>query len=127
MTTRPWRWRERFRPRITTVIACWFLAGAFAHASHAVENTGDLFAVLLLAVGVHLLLFYPYHRALPRMTDPPLHCHACAGRFTLHWDEARERFVVRHSTPFCAAFDALETSVDALRFADRCLTTSRND
>jgi hypothetical protein len=50
----------------------------------------------------------------------PVRCHACAGQFTFEHDPALDRFVARHTLPYCAAFTAIDSTLDALRFAERC-------
>lgn len=54
------------------------------------------------------------------MKKDPLHvpCYACAGRFGFGVDD--DRPTAYHSLPFCPAFVAIESTLDALRFAERC-------
>jgi len=54
------------------------------------------------------------------MKKDPLHvrCHACSGRFGFDIDE--DRPTAYHSLPFCPAFVAIESTMDALRFAEKC-------
>jgi hypothetical protein len=51
-------------------------------------------------------------------------CHACSGWFSLGFMKRRGGFrgdpVAYHSLPYCAAFDAIETTVDAARFSEKC-------
>jgi hypothetical protein len=45
-------------------------------------------------------------------------CHACAGRFAFSFDG--DRPTAHHTLPYCAAFDAISSTLDALRFAELC-------
>ena len=51
--------------------------------------------------------------------DPlTVRCHACRGRFGFGVDD--DRPTAYHSLPFCPAFNAIATTIDALRFAQQC-------
>jgi hypothetical protein len=54
------------------------------------------------------------------MTTPAITvgCHACAGRFGFTVEG--ELPTVYHSLPYCPAFVAIETTVDAIQYAERC-------
>lgn len=54
------------------------------------------------------------------MKKDPLHvpCYACSGRFGFGVDDARP--TAYHSLPFCPAFVAIDSTLDALRFAEKC-------
>jgi hypothetical protein len=57
------------------------------------------------------------------MSRPPpdsVPCYACAGRFTFAHDHASDRFVCRHTEPWCEPFDDIQSTLDALRFAQAC-------
>ncbi len=43
-------------------------------------------------------------------------CYACAGRYS--FDVRDEKPVAFHSLPFCPAFNAIQTLIDALRHAE---------
>lgn len=45
-------------------------------------------------------------------------CHACAGRFAFSIQD--DRPTVHHTKPYCAAFEAIESTLDGLRFAEKC-------
>lgn len=52
-------------------------------------------------------------------------CHACAGWFSIGFQRGRGKAVrgepvAFHSLPYCAAFDAIETTVDAVAFSEKC-------
>lgn len=53
-------------------------------------------------------------------TIAPVPCHACAGKFSLSVSNESGTPVAHHTLPYCPAFDALESSLDALAFAERC-------
>jgi len=58
----------------------------------------------------------PYRR---KNSDPPtVPCCACSGRFGFRIVD--DRPIAYHSTPFCPAFIAIESTMDALRHAERC-------
>lgn len=45
-------------------------------------------------------------------------CYACAGRFG--FDIEDDRPTAYHSLPYCPAFVAIESTIDALKHAERC-------
>jgi hypothetical protein len=47
-------------------------------------------------------------------------CHACSGHFSFAFEEEADRFIARHTLPYCPGFIAIESTIDALRFAERC-------
>lgn len=47
-------------------------------------------------------------------------CHACSGRFSFGFETAADRFICRHTRPYCPAFEAIASTLDALRFAEKC-------
>lgn len=49
---------------------------------------------------------------------PSLPCHACTGRFAFLVED--ERFVCRHTLPYCDAFNAIKNTLDALKFVREC-------
>ena len=50
----------------------------------------------------------------------PLDCYACTGRFQLAKCGDKPP-VARHSEPYCPPFVAIETVVEAVSFAERCV------
>lgn len=49
----------------------------------------------------------------------PLSCCSCTGKFSIAYDEAGIP-TAYHSLPYCAAFEAIATSVDALTHHEKC-------
>jgi len=56
----------------------------------------------------------------PLPPRPKAHpCHACGGKYSLDYD-AQGVPTAYHTLPYCTAFEAVETSVDAVVFLERC-------
>ena len=45
-------------------------------------------------------------------------CHACTGRFAFSMQDHRPTAL--HTLPYCKAFEDIESTMDALRFAEKC-------
>jgi hypothetical protein len=61
------------------------------------------------------------------MTDVPsvaVRCYACSGRFAFHVDN--DQAIAYHTPPYCKAFLAIETAIDAIRHAERCDMTIKS-
>lgn len=56
--------------------------------------------------------------AVTRGVDTSVRCYACPGRFAFAIEN--DRPVARHSVPYCPAFEAISSTIDALRFAEAC-------
>jgi hypothetical protein len=62
--------------------------------------------------------------------DDSLPCYACEGRFTFSHEQSSDRFICRHTLPYCPEFEAVDDTIKALRFAERCdqaLTRKRTE
>ena len=55
-----------------------------------------------------------YRRPRPITTR----CFDCTGRFGFAIESGEP--VAYHTVPYCPAFDAIETTLDAIRHAERC-------
>lgn len=49
---------------------------------------------------------------------PSVRCRACKGRYGLDFEGKTP--VAYHSLPYCAAFEAIETTVDAIEHWEKC-------
>jgi len=53
----------------------------------------------------------------------PIPCHACKGTFALGYEKRGDRDrapIATHSLPYCAAFERIETVIDAVEFSRLC-------
>lgn len=56
-------------------------------------------------------------------TSPRVRCHACSGWFSLGYADGDAQTgtpTCFHSMPYCSAFDAIESVIDAVRFSQKC-------
>lgn len=56
----------------------------------------------------------------PLPTRPvPIRCAGCGGRYSVEYDEQGTPTAF-HTLPYCAAFEAISTSIDALEHFEEC-------